>query len=214
VCSGFFLCIFIDVSFQVPIHTSGLDNEREAEELRQLRENVFTLTSQCAQLDEANRAWQQYQQTQFDNFREKICDVLPIDENASFDEIAQQITEQINKEREDVNERYAELVKTIDELRSGSSLLITNSFYLFMSHVGLSGDMQSIEPSTDKAVELNEELIILKDHFEGLEKNYKQLLIDKEELNNQLNDRSIVVGHHSASESNIVEEEVYMVYFL
>jgi hypothetical protein len=61
---------------------------------------------------------------------------------------------------------------------------------------------------------LNEELILLRNHFEGLEKNYKQLLIDKEDLNNQLNDRSIVVGHHSASESNIVEEEVYMVYFL
>jgi hypothetical protein len=208
------LGIFIHFSFQVPIHTSGINNEREAEELRQLRENIVSLTGQCAQLDEANRAWQQYQQTQFDNFRDKICDVLPIDENTSFDEIAQQITEQISKEREDFSERYAELEKTIDELRSGISLLITNRFYLFISHVGLSGDMQSIEPSTDRVLELNEELILLRNHFEGLEKNYKQLLIDKEDLNNQLNDRSIVVGHHSASESNIVEEEVYMVYFL
>jgi len=61
---------------------------------------------------------------------------------------------------------------------------------------------------------LNEELILLKNQFEELEKIYKQLLIEKEDLNNQLNDRSIVVGHHSASDSNIVEEEVCMVYFL
>jgi len=56
--------------------------------------------------------------------------------------------------------------------------------------------------------------ILDKNQFEELEKIYKQLLIEKEDLNNQLNDRSIVVGHHSASDSNIVEEEVCMVYFL
>jgi hypothetical protein len=41
--------------FQVPIHTSSTDTEQQAEEVRQLRENVEALTVQCAQLDEANR---------------------------------------------------------------------------------------------------------------------------------------------------------------
>ena len=31
--------------------------QRETEEVQQLRESVAALTAQCAQLDEANRAW-------------------------------------------------------------------------------------------------------------------------------------------------------------
>ena len=168
---------------------------------------MISLSAQCAQLDEANRAWQQYHQIQLDNFRNKICDVLPIDENTSFDEIAQQIADRIIKEREDFRERYSELNKTSDELRSGSLLLITNSFYLFVLHIESDRGIQSVEPrSTDNVVELNQELLLLKNQYEELENINKQLLFEKEELNNQLNDRSIVVGHHSASDSNIVEK--------
>jgi hypothetical protein len=114
------LGIFIHFSFQVPIHTSGINNEREAEELRQLRENVVTLTGQCAQLDEANRAWRVYHQTQVDTFRNTVHDYVLIDESSTLDQAAQQIINQIVKEREDFNERYAELEKTNDELQSGS----------------------------------------------------------------------------------------------
>jgi len=73
--------IFIALCFQVPIHTSAPNVEQETEEIRQLRDNVVALTARCAQLDEANRSWQQYQQTQSDNFRAKLVDYLPIDEN-------------------------------------------------------------------------------------------------------------------------------------
>ena len=104
----------------MPIHTSGVNNEREAEEVRQLRENVVALTAQCAQLDEANRAWQQYQQTQSDNFRHKLHDYLLIDENTSLDEIAQQIVHHISKERKGFSGSDRELQKVNDELRSGS----------------------------------------------------------------------------------------------
>ena len=48
---------------------SPLINEHE-QELQQLRENLALLTTQCAQLDEANRAWQLYQQSQIDTFRD------------------------------------------------------------------------------------------------------------------------------------------------
>ena len=107
----------MSLRFQVPIHTSGVNVEQEGEELRQLRESVIVLTAQCAQLDEANRAWQQYHQTQLDSFRNKLVDQLPIDENTSLDEIAQQIVDQMNKEREDSNERYQEIEKTNEALR-------------------------------------------------------------------------------------------------
>ncbi len=110
-------------SFQVPIHRSSGNIEQDAEEVRQLRENVAILTAQCAQLNEANRAWKEYQQTQLDNFRTKFLDCLPIDENLALDEAAQEIVNQITKEREDFNERYQALEKTNDDLRSGSQYI-------------------------------------------------------------------------------------------
>ena len=73
---------------------------------------MIALTTQCAQLDEANRSWQQYQQAQLENFKTNLHDYVPLDDNISFDEIAQQIVDQITKEREDFSERYAELEKT------------------------------------------------------------------------------------------------------
>src|SRR5579863_4444060 len=108
--------------FQVPIHASTADVEHESEELQQLRENVVALTTQCAQLDAANRAWQQYQQTQLDNFKTKLQDYLPDDENTSFDEIAQQIVDQITKEREDFSETYQTLERANNDLRSDDNM--------------------------------------------------------------------------------------------
>jgi hypothetical protein len=117
--------------FQVPIHTSGYDNvEQQAEEVQQLRENIAALSAQCAQLDEANHAWRLYQQTQLDNFKTKLHDYLPLDENASFDDIAQQVVDQMTKEREDFIGRYRELEKVNDDLRSGS-IGKSVRFYLF-----------------------------------------------------------------------------------
>ncbi|CAF0778122.1 unnamed protein product [Rotaria sordida] len=171
---------------KVPIHTTI---KEDVEELEQLRERVALLTNQCTQLDESNRTWQQYQQTQLDNFRNKLHDYLPIDENISLDDIAQQII----KDHENFNEKYSELEKINDNLLSELTM-----------------NIQSVEKSsTDNIDELNEELFILKNQNEELEKINKQLL-EKENLNNPLSDRSIVLGHHSGSELNIIQEETPM----
>jgi regulator of replication initiation timing len=59
--------------------------------------------------------------------------------------------------------------------------------------------MQSTEqPSIETVDELAEQLMNLRNQYEELERINKQLLLEKEDLNSQLNDRSIVVGHHSA----------------
>jgi exonuclease VII small subunit len=100
------------------------------EELRELREKVVTLTSQCAQLDEANRAWQLYQQTQFNNFRNTIHHCLPFDECSSLDQAAQQIIDRIIKERQDFTERYHALENVNDDLRSGNSHFNYSLHYL------------------------------------------------------------------------------------
>jgi hypothetical protein len=122
VCFKCFCLIFNFTCLQVPIHKSGADVDHDVEELEQLRENVTILTAQCAQLDEANRSWQQYQQTQLESFRTKLHDYLPLDENISLNDIAQQIIEKIINERESFSEKYAELEKANDDLRSGNSI--------------------------------------------------------------------------------------------
>jgi exonuclease VII small subunit len=101
---------------------SPLINEHE-QELQQLRESVALLTNQCAQLNEANRAWLQYQQTQLDNFREKIQDYLPMEENSSLEHAAQQIVDQITRERQDYTAQYQALERTNHDLRSGNSVI-------------------------------------------------------------------------------------------
>jgi len=108
---------------------SPLSNEHE-QELQQLRENVTTLTNQCAQLDQANRAWQLFQQTQLDNFRNTIHDYFSIDENLSLEQTAQQIVNQISKEREDFTRQYYALEKVNDDLRSGNPFITYHLHYL------------------------------------------------------------------------------------
>ena len=108
---------------QVPIHSSGVDSEEQqhqAEELRELREKVAVVSSRCAELDEANRAWQMYQQRQVDNFRSKLLECVPVDADRSFDEMAQEIVDQIVREREEFRERYAALETANDELLTGN----------------------------------------------------------------------------------------------
>ncbi|CAF5229739.1 unnamed protein product, partial [Rotaria magnacalcarata] len=80
--------------------------EGDVNECQQLREIVASLTVQCAQLGEANQAWQMYQHTQFQEFRNKLQDYLSVDDNASFDTVAQQIIDKISREREDFHNKY------------------------------------------------------------------------------------------------------------
>ena len=68
------------------------------------------------------------QQAQLDNFRAKLHDYLVIDENLSFDDIAQRIVDCIIEEREGFNRSYTELKKANDDLRSGSLLSILRYF--------------------------------------------------------------------------------------
>jgi hypothetical protein len=103
------------------LNSDGSIDQQEAEEIGELRKAFVSLT---AQLDETNRAWQEYQQTQVDILRNQLQSCLSIDYNTSFDDIAQQIVNQVTKEREDFTERYQAIQKLNDELHSGTFLLI------------------------------------------------------------------------------------------
>jgi transketolase len=173
--------------FQVPIHTSGGNAEQDAEELRQLRENVVALTAQCAQLNEANRAWQLYQQAQVDNFRNTLHDYLPIDENASFDEFAQQLVDQIVKEREDFNDKFQAIEKANDELRSGSSILSCSCFTCMILSVESTNNLETIKQSYMNTVnELTQELLAMKEAFNELDAEKQVLANELEKQSTEL----------------------------
>jgi hypothetical protein len=85
------------------------------------------LTTQCAQLDEANRSWQQFHQTQLENFRDKLRNSFPLDNNVSFDDIAQQIVvhlDQVQNERESLIQQLQNYERLNNDLRTGSRLYI------------------------------------------------------------------------------------------
>jgi aspartyl/asparaginyl beta-hydroxylase (cupin superfamily) len=85
-------------------------------------------------------------------------------------------------------------------------------FDLFCSFIESSGNIQPVEQSsTDKIDELNEELLLLKNQYEELEKINKQLVNEKEELNSQLNDRSIFVAQEAPIE---LTQEVCVIFLL
>ena len=115
--------------------------EGETSEIEQLRRTVASLTTQCSQLEEANRAWQQYEQVQLDSFRRKVENYLSIDENASFEEISQQAIEQICREREDFGNQYQMLEKEKEDARSGSFMSINN---FVARHISFIQNMQRI----------------------------------------------------------------------
>ena len=101
--------------------------KQNVEEIEQLRENVASLTAQCAQLDEANRAWQSFQQTQADNFRSKLQEYLPIDEDTSFDQIPELIIEQLQTQPAPTDETLQDIrqsyTNTVNELNQELSAL-------------------------------------------------------------------------------------------
>jgi hypothetical protein len=62
-----------------------------------------------------------WEETPVDILRDQLEDCLSIDYNVSLAEIAQQIVDQITKERKDFNRHYQAIEKANEDLRSGSS---------------------------------------------------------------------------------------------
>jgi hypothetical protein len=95
-----FLFPFISLQVQIhrltPVQSASSQNINE-EEVQQLRTELSALTAQCAQLDEANRAWQQYHQNQLELFRKNLEDWIFLDENSTLEQIGQQIINQLDQ---------------------------------------------------------------------------------------------------------------------
>lgn len=69
-------------------------------------------------------------------------------------------------------------------------------------------NMESIRQSCLSTIkDLNEEILNVKERCTELDKQNKQLLVEINNLNGQLNDRSLVLGHHSSSDPNFLQLE-------
>ncbi len=124
-----------------------------------MRENLVSLT---AQLDESNRASKQYEEAQVDILRNQLGNCLSIDYNGSFDEIAQQIADQVTREREDFSEKYQALERANNNLRSDDNL-------------------ESIRQSYMNTVnELNQELLAMKEAYDQLDMEKQGLISELE----------------------------------
>ncbi len=159
-----------DISAQ---STPSLINDHDAE----LRENIKVLTTQCAQLDKANRAWQEYQLAQIDQFRNKLRDYLSLNENVSFDEAAQLIVDQITKEREEFKQRYQELEKHNEDLRLESA---TNLDTIKQSYVNtineLTQELSVMKEELDKRTDdIDQEREQINERCQELEKENRDL---------------------------------------
>lgn len=64
---------------------------------QQTQENFLFLQNQCAQLDNANRAWQQFYDNQLDFLREQLKDHIHFEEDSDFNQIIQNVVAQLKK---------------------------------------------------------------------------------------------------------------------
>ncbi|CAF4279393.1 unnamed protein product, partial [Adineta steineri] len=126
-----------------------------------------------------------------DILRKEFEDIVSIDYNVSFEGVVRQIVDEIKRERKELKERYEALEKTNYDIR-----------------IEADNNMELIRESCLNSIkELNEELLNIKEECNEFDRRNKELLLEIETLNNQSNDRSIVVGQHSQSISNLLEQQ-------
>ena len=133
---------------------------------------MAALTAQCAQLDEANKAWQLYHATQVDSFRNKLHEYLSLAETGSLDDLAEQIVEQVQREREDAADKYKDFQRVSSDLRGGktSDKCVCISLDVWGGCLEWENEMESAQLSHMGTVrELNEKLVSLTEQLEQLE---------------------------------------------
>ena len=138
----------------------------------------MSLTAQCAQLDEANRAWRSYQETQLGGLKNKLIDYVSIEENASLDEIGQQLVNQLTQEREDFNDRFQAIERANDALRSGIILFISPSKVVDLRFIEeFTNALETAKQSSVNTIDqLNQEILEMKEAYNQLDTERGNLL--------------------------------------
>ncbi|CAF5064120.1 unnamed protein product, partial [Rotaria magnacalcarata] len=181
---------------EIPLQRTAPVSEQDNEELLKLRENFAILTSQYAQLSESNRAWQEFHQSQVNDFRTKIQDCIQIDGDLSFDAIVQKLVNEITAEREYSNERYQALERVYNDLQSESvqnkqeHLLLKEQFeqvlrdkQSLMGQIENESIMNNHERDTQTIELLNTKLMEQQSEISQLQQNLDSLTAQLDETN-------------------------------
>lgn len=167
-----------------PVQSASSANITE-EELQQLQNNLSGLTTQCLQLDEANRAWQQYHQTQLENFRKQLQDWISCDENDTLEQIGQRIILQLDQLASSKEQTDLPTNATIDALNKR-----------------IVGYQMNESTLTQNIEQLNQDLIDVQDDCEDLRQDNAQLVSSVEEMKQQ-NDSLQVKLHELEQRPNL-----------
>lgn len=177
-----------------PLITSSTELLSSSNNEDEFRETIATLTKQCAELEEVNRSWLAYQQRQLDQIRLQMQTVLPVPQDATVDEILQQIVENLQKSNNEKDSMYKriQLLETLNnDLLAGnfSNQNLRFSFFYFYSLVESSTDIETIKESyTNTIRDLDQQLNLLhqeNDHLKH-EKDLLQQQVTQQTLNTSL----------------------------
>jgi hypothetical protein len=129
-----------------------------------------------------------------DNFRSKLHDYLPVDDNASFDEIAQQIIDQVTKEREDFIEKYGALERANNDRQSNDNIESVRQSYM------------------NTVYDLNQKLLAMKEAYDQLDVEKQVLASELEKQSAQLDQTQVArtTGKLSSSYTRLQ----YIVFFV
>ncbi|CAF0830686.1 unnamed protein product [Adineta ricciae] len=181
-----------DVSRHLVESVHSSNDDRETEEIEQLKLDVTRLTLQCAQLDEANRAWQQFHQNQLELLRERFQGWFQIDPNSSFEQIIQQIFVHLNQPRLDQqstlqNENLSDSYALIDSLQKQLSDYQNNESILVQNLEQLNQKLLDVYKQCEEFRELNSQLILSKQQVDKeLEEREKQIYELQQSTNQKL----------------------------
>ncbi|CAF4075815.1 unnamed protein product, partial [Rotaria sp. Silwood1] len=155
-------------------HVQSSNMKQDNEEIEQLKTNLALVTNQCAQLNEANRAWQQYHQNQLELFHNKLQDLIPLNENSTLEQIAHQISIYLNQLEYDRN-----LLLQNNNPSDSTATILSLQEQLGKYQINETLLAQNLE-------QLNQKLLDLYKQCEEFREHNAQLILSKQQVDKQL----------------------------
>lgn len=115
-------------------HNLNTFDSPSSDEIQQLQTNISLLTTQCSQLDEANRACQQFHQNQLELLCQKLQDHITLNTDFTLEQIANEMLNQLSSYQqnesvlhqnlEELNKKLVDVQKQSEEVREENAQLI------------------------------------------------------------------------------------------
>ncbi|CAF1477950.1 unnamed protein product, partial [Rotaria sordida] len=166
-----------EIPLNIIPHVQSSNVIQENEEIQQLKNNLATLTTQCTELDEANRAWQQYYQNQIELFHDKLQDWIPLDMNLTLEQIIHQIVSYLNQLEYDKNL----------SLQNNNPSDSTTTILSLQKQLAKYQNNESI--LAENLEQLNQKLLDVYKQCEEFREHNAQLILSKQQVDKQLEEQ-------------------------